>query len=427
VFIAALVEFPSSGNWFHTILYGVLEWLCGLFNSYGVAIILFTVLLRLLMFPLDFLNKYFSKKNTAKMAEFKDEAADLRRRYANNPMAYSRAQKEMQARHGYSPASMCLVVIINLVVSLLVFISVMNCMREVSNYNLYIQYAGNDGDYNGLLGIYQEYETAGKIVTNVDGELEFATEQDAADFSAEVNLRYDETKVKFAWVQNMWRPDTWDSQVMNYSDFLAVTRAYFDGNVDWATEVTIANGYAVDWTDEATTATQKNDAKTKFFNDQGEIYNMIFIPVADVHQGWNGLLLLIVAAGGVSFLSAWVNARVSATKKKADDAKKAEKLAEVGYSMREAKGFADEAKMPEVDPAMMGNVMKVVMPLLMVYFAFSSVAAFALYITVSSLATTGLGLLSGVIVDKMLARQASKKAEDAPKVINPHAKYFKGK
>ena len=46
-------------------LYSILSWLNGLVGNYGVAIIIFTVLMRLIIMPLDFRSRKSMRKTAA--------------------------------------------------------------------------------------------------------------------------------------------------------------------------------------------------------------------------------------------------------------------------------------------------------------------------------------------------------------------------
>lgn len=369
-FILANIQFPVSSpwrfifnfEWLSKLLFGLLKWVHGLTGEYWLTIILFTLFMRLITLPVDFLNKYFTKKNTIKMAEIKPEEDQLKKQYADNPMMFNRARQDLYKKHGHSMGGFCLVSLLNMVVMLMVFIGVFTSLREVSNLNIYYQ-------YNQLQETYVAYI-------------------DSDDLADKLNETYNENNTSFLWVKNIWRPDTWGSQTLEYSDF----------------KEAVKDIKGVELPDEAT-------------------YNAIYTPIKADRGGWNGLLILILFAGATSYLSAVVNSKQMA--KKAEDKKPAD--LEVSYSMRKAKEQEEPAQVPQIDPAMMNKMMKFVMPVIMVMFTFSSTAALALYITVSSLLSTGLMFLSGMVVDKIIVKQAKAEKEKEPTVINPHAKYFKGK
>lgn len=85
--------------------------------SYGIAIVLFTVVLKFLLFPL-------TKKQyvgMAKMQEIQPELKKVQAKYKNNP---ERQQKEMMAvyqKYGVSPFGSCLPILIQLPILIILF------------------------------------------------------------------------------------------------------------------------------------------------------------------------------------------------------------------------------------------------------------------------------------------------------------------
>jgi len=78
--------------------------------NYGLAIILLTVLVRGLMFPL-------SRKQALgaqKMQELQPELRRLQEKYKNDVQARTKAQQELFRKHNYNPFSGCLVILIQL-------------------------------------------------------------------------------------------------------------------------------------------------------------------------------------------------------------------------------------------------------------------------------------------------------------------------
>lgn len=377
--IASTIQFPESSpwqfifnfEWLSKLLFGLLQWVQSFVGEYWLAIILFTLIMRLITLPIDFTNKYFTKKNSLKMAAMKPEEDQLKKQFAGDPMSLNRARQDLYKRHNYSMGGFCLITAVNMIVMLMVFIGVFTALREVSDLNIYYQYT-------------QLQET-------------YVTYKDTDELDEKLKETYDNINVGFLWVKNIWRPDTWGSQVLTYQEFKSAADSLSNKKLPDSIPI-------VETPDE-------------------ETYNAIYAPITAERQGWNGLLILILLAGATSYLSAVVNSKQMA--KKAEEKKVPEAV--VSYSMRKAKEQDDPTQMPQIDPAMMGNMMKFVMPVIMVIFTFSYTAALALYITVSSLLMTGFTFAMGIVVDKIIAKQDKAAKEQEPTVINPHAKYFKTK
>ena len=90
----------------------IVKFLLDNLKDYGVAIILFTVLLRAALIPLG-VNQF---KNTIKQQGMNEDLKDLKRRYGNDKEKLQHAQMELYQKHGFNPLSGCLPSIIQLVI-----------------------------------------------------------------------------------------------------------------------------------------------------------------------------------------------------------------------------------------------------------------------------------------------------------------------
>ena len=83
-------------------------WLVRLFynltNSYGVALILFTLVIKLIMLPFQMK----SKKSMMRMSRVSGQMQELQKRYANNQMKMNEEMQKLYAEEGINPMSGCL-------------------------------------------------------------------------------------------------------------------------------------------------------------------------------------------------------------------------------------------------------------------------------------------------------------------------------
>ena len=68
-----------TGMW-QSIIFGMEKAL----GNYAVALILVTIIIKLVMVPFDFINKYTSKKSARKQAEMKPDLDKVNAKYAND-------------------------------------------------------------------------------------------------------------------------------------------------------------------------------------------------------------------------------------------------------------------------------------------------------------------------------------------------------
>lgn len=87
-----------------------LKWFYELVKNYGVAIILLTVLVKLLTFPLT----YKSMKSMKKMANLQPQLVKLREKYANDKEALNREMMTLMRTQGYNPMAGCIPILIQM-------------------------------------------------------------------------------------------------------------------------------------------------------------------------------------------------------------------------------------------------------------------------------------------------------------------------
>ena len=80
-------------------------------NNYGIALILFTVFFRLILFPLSIKQQ----KSSAKMQVFQPKIEEIQKKYANNKEKQQEELMKLYESHGYNPMGGCLPSIIQLV------------------------------------------------------------------------------------------------------------------------------------------------------------------------------------------------------------------------------------------------------------------------------------------------------------------------
>ncbi len=116
----------GSLNW----LAKVIQWIIGLVGNVGLGIILFTVVLKLITLPLDVYSKASMRKNSLKMEKMRPQLEKLQKQYQNDQQTYNMKMMELYKKNGYSMFGACLPMIVTLVV----FIFVLNAFTSYSNY-----------------------------------------------------------------------------------------------------------------------------------------------------------------------------------------------------------------------------------------------------------------------------------------------------
>jgi len=81
-------------------------------SDYGLSLVLFTLVLRLLMFPL----RIKQQKSTARMAAYQPMIQEIQKKYAKDQKRQQEEMMKMQQEYGYSPTAGCLPIVLNMVV-----------------------------------------------------------------------------------------------------------------------------------------------------------------------------------------------------------------------------------------------------------------------------------------------------------------------
>lgn len=135
----------------------LLQFLYNLVNNYGLAIILFTITIKLLLLPLSIKQQKTMKKSS----ELQEKMKTLQFKYKNNPEKMNQEMMNLYKTENMNPFSGCLSAIVQMVLILSVFYLVrspLTFMQKVpqDNLNTYIQQLKEEGKTVG--NVYQEID-----------------------------------------------------------------------------------------------------------------------------------------------------------------------------------------------------------------------------------------------------------------------------
>ena len=109
-------------------LANVLNSINSIINNYGWSMIVFTVLIKTIILPLD----YKSRKSMRRMSEVQPQVAKLQKKYANDKDKLNQKTAELYRREKISPMSGCLPLLISMPILFIMFAA----MRSVANTQL---------------------------------------------------------------------------------------------------------------------------------------------------------------------------------------------------------------------------------------------------------------------------------------------------
>lgn len=121
------------------------------FNNYGIAIIVFSIILRIILIPIT----VKQQKSLKKSAELQEEMKEIQRKYKNNPEKLNQETIDLYKREKMSPFAGCFSSIIQLVIILSVFWLVsqpLTYMKKIdtnviNDYKTQLQQEGNQSGY----------------------------------------------------------------------------------------------------------------------------------------------------------------------------------------------------------------------------------------------------------------------------------------
>ncbi len=346
--------------------------------SFGWTVVLFTVILRLILSPLDIWQKVISRRNNKAMERMKPQLEALQARYADDKQRLQQEQMALYKKEKYSTMGMCLPTIVTFVVFFVVFAG----FRQMVGYQFAKDYKECVKAYNTSIAEQIEAnKDADYIVDNGDGKWDIddvAKTESGADFYAAAkknaqhavyNVYYSEDQVtirSFLWIKNIFVSDNWAQAV---PDFATVTG-------------------------------QKGMATSKLTGITIDEYNDVMADVLGTggygkDGKWNGLLILPILSIALSFLSTKL---LSGSQ------------AQPPAPPQDAQGEgAEKAKSQQQTMKMM----QYVMPIMMGVFALFYSGAFALYMFTSSLCAILFQLTFNLI-----AKLVDKSREGASGVAN---------
>ena len=106
-------------------LRAVLDWIYTIVANYGWSIVIFTVLIKVVLMPLDIKNR----KGMRKMAQIQPELNKLQKKYANDKQKLQQKQQELMRKERYSPLSGCLPMLVQMPILFAMF----GAMRALAN------------------------------------------------------------------------------------------------------------------------------------------------------------------------------------------------------------------------------------------------------------------------------------------------------
>lgn len=389
----------------------IIGWFNSFITSYGWAIIVFTIALKIVLSPLDFYQKISMRKTQKQQALIQPELDKIKEKYGDNKELVNQKTMELYQKNKISPLGGCIGMLINLVLTFVIFFTLFGSMNNISQFKVANEYSNLQYEY--------ELFVTNQTTINIDGDelshqqcydygidyynnqTEKPKKQDGTDYAnaeeygayfaqtcaqVKVSDKFGQIKEGWLWIDNIFRPDTNASAFPSYSEFLKSTNnSLYNVKLEEGTQkeyyyispVTTEVFYLTD--NAETNAQILADAKVQGEKD----FNTITGLVQAEYGSWNGYFILIIFAA-LSTLASQL-------------------LANAGMKAKNKKG--EEVNVPKQS----NKVMMIILPLLMVWFTWSYSAAFAIYIIINSIASALIGYVLNIIISKIDNKSEQKK------------------
>lgn len=374
----------------------LVRWMHSWIGNYGWTVVVFTVFLKVLMLPLDFWQRYASRKMSLNMQKMQPLLAEIDKRYGANSQRAQEEKSKLYQKQGTGLGATCL----PMIVSMAIFFVMFGGLREYSNYSSVMMmkelshtyfdtcitefsndsnYSADIADYNakleaalkdvdndveGNIALRIKMECVTAMVRKADDDASFKATAETATAAARkaVQDKYTADKESWLWIQNVWQPDTWEPIMASYD--------------------TGMNSF--------TTVVNKDT-----FTGGKTLYNTIRDAVLEVggygnNGSWNGLLILPILSIVLSFLSMFISQKLEA-KHRPDQPEQAQPQTE-------------EQKQQQAS----NKMMMIIMPLMMAYFGFLYTGAFAIYMV----ANYAISILSTIALRAPVEKAVLKKLQE---------------
>ena len=243
------------------------DWFESFVGNYGWTIVLFTLAVKLLVSPLEFYNRYSTRKNTLIQKRLGDQVQKINIKYQNNREEANRQVSALYKREGYNMVGSCVFMLINMIVTLVIFFTFFDSLRVISSYKMINQ-------YDQLQTVY--YQT----LENTENTQE--SEQKTLETFLEINENN-----KWLWLNNIWRKDAKVNSIPSYTDLV-----------------------------KAAENSKEKDLIEYINTIPEEQYNEVISSISSQNREWNGFFILAILTLLTTFLSQYISEKMNDAKPK---------------------------------------------------------------------------------------------------------------
>ncbi|MBR6779005.1 MAG: membrane protein insertase YidC [Clostridia bacterium] len=194
----------------------IINWMAKGIVNYGWTIIVFTIVLKLILIPIDVYQRNSSQKQTKFMAIMQPELNELQKKYANDKEKLNQETSKLYKKHNVNMGGMCLSMLLPLIITLVVFFTLFSSLRNYGDQKLYSSFKSLDNAYTVALD---------------NREIDTLSDLEKEEIRVEIREEYENLKKQnsWLWIKNVWKADSKTSQFVEYD---AYVNYYGQGSMD---------------------------------------------------------------------------------------------------------------------------------------------------------------------------------------------------
>lgn len=269
----AILNFSMLGGALVNLWLKIIEFFDVAIGNYAWSIILLTLIIKIIMSPLDLFNKKMTRKNTMMQAKIQPEIAKLQQKYGNDKNTYNQKMSELYKSNNYNVVGTCLFMLINLTLTLVVFISLFSGLNQMASNKIVDQYEVLQSTYNT---VYNEHYSN---TSNIEESVALANDA--------VAEKYKDIKYSWLWIDNVWKSDMPTNSIPTFTEYLNIAK-----------KVKVEENYIE----------VKKLSKEQKQTLEAE-YKEIMDPLRETSGKANGYLILFILTLGTAFLTQWLTQR----------------------------------------------------------------------------------------------------------------------
>ncbi len=126
-------------------------------GSYLLAIVLITLIIKILLSPFDFFNKRISKKQAQTQAKLKPQIDDLQKKYGHDKNLLNQKTQALYKKSGMSMGGSCLFMIAFMAINMTIFFTLFGSLNTFADYKINQQYLTIKEGYSNVLNLTNDY------------------------------------------------------------------------------------------------------------------------------------------------------------------------------------------------------------------------------------------------------------------------------